>query len=119
MEKLLEMYKDKLPESYLEFMSKNKRFYGYLGEELGYIDIWEIDFLNSVFDSICNSFESMGKDWFPIGSNGSDDKLYIKLTSPTKELFYISGISTSDADATFYCSDFSKIYDAIKLHSKA
>jgi hypothetical protein len=117
MKNLLEKYKDKLPESYLEFMSENKRFYGDLGEEFGYVDIWEIGFLTSVFDTICNAFDSMGRDWFPIGSDGGDEIICIKLVSPDKELFCIPGISISDEDAAFYCDNFSKLYNAIKQHS--
>lgn len=105
---------DKLPKAYLEFVSENKRFYGDLGKEFGYVDIWETGFLTSVFDMICSAFDSMGKDWFPIGSDGGDEIICIKLASPAKELFYIPGISISDEDATFYCSDFSKLYNAIK-----
>lgn len=117
MEKLIEKYKDRLPESYLEFILENKRFCGDLGEEFGYVDIWEIGFLTSVFDTICNAFDSMGRDWFPIGSNGGDETICINLISPAKELFYIPGISISDEDATLYCSSPSKLFNAIKQHS--
>jgi hypothetical protein len=120
MENLIEKYKDRLPrlpKSYLDFITKNKRFYGDIGHDLGYVDVWDISILNNVFDSICGSFDSMGKDWFPIGSNGGGETMCIRLSSPSKELFYIPAISTSDEHAEFFCKDFSVLYNAIKQYS--
>ena len=102
----------------MEFMWKNNRFCGNLGEEFGDVEIWELSLLTSLFDLICTSFDSMGKAWFPIGSDDGDEIICIKLTSSAKELFYIPRISISDKDAIPYCSAFSKVYDAIKLHFK-
>lgn len=118
MDNLIENYKDRLPESYLKFIHENKRICTYLDDELGYVDIWDTDLLNKLFYLVCENHDSLGKDWFPIGSDGGGENICIKLTSSAKELFYIPAISTSDEDAMFYCDNFSKLYDAIKLNSE-
>lgn len=116
MENLIEKYKDKLPDSYLDFIAKNERFYSYIGEEFGYVDLWEIDFLSQIFDTICENHDNLGKDYFPIGSDGGGNTLVIKMTSPTKGLFFIESISLSDENAIFYCDNFEKLHDAIKQY---
>ncbi|MEP7134319.1 MAG: SMI1/KNR4 family protein [Chloroflexota bacterium] len=113
MENLIEKYKDKLPASYLEFISTSQRFYGYIGNEFGYVDLWEIDFLSQVFDVICKYHDNLGKDYFPIGSDGGGNNIVIKLTSPKKELFLIESISTSDEYAIFFCDNFEKLFDSV------
>jgi hypothetical protein len=117
MQNLIEKYQDRLPKSYLEFMSANKRFSGYLNDEMGYVDIWDKTILHEVFESICEQFEGMGRDWFPIGSNGGGETICIRLTSSLKELYFIPAISISDQHADLYCGSFSQIYEAILKHS--
>ena len=116
MENLIERYKDRLPESYLKFISENRRFSGYLDDEFGSVSLWDLNFLNQVFDVICEYHDNIGKDYFPIGSDGGGDNICIKLTSPTKELFFIESISISDEYARFYCDNFEKLYSAVKQH---
>jgi hypothetical protein len=116
MENLIEKYKDRLPVSYLEFISKNQKFEGDLGDEYGYVVLWDIKMLSQIYDSICKNHDNIGKDYFPIGSNGGGENICIKLTSLTKELFFIDAISISDECAIPFCESFDKLYTAINRH---
>jgi hypothetical protein len=112
MENIFEQYKDKLPKSYLEFLSEMGSFEGFTDNiELGYIALWTTEELN---DFRKTSEEFLGGDWFPVGSNGGGEMIVIKLDSLTKELFYIPFIPMSEEYAESFCDDFSIIYDAIK-----
>ena len=115
MENLIEKYRDKLPESYLDFISKNKRFVGDLGDELGYGAIWDLKELHDSWDGY-HFNEFLSKKWFPVGSNLGGEIIAIDTTSPEKELFYLPFITMGDKDAELYCANFSVLYDAIKKH---
>ena len=115
MDNLIEKYKDRLPKSYLDFIRKNKRFEGYLGENLGYVALWDIKELHESWEGY-NIDEFLTERWFPIGSNLGGELIVIDTTLPTKGLFYIPFITMSDSDAINYCNDFSILYDAIKQH---
>ena len=113
MENLIEKYKDRLPESYLKFISENKKFSGYLDDEFGNVMLWDIQELNDAWRDL-GIGENLGTGWFPIGSNGGGEMIVIELASSAKELFYIPFIPLSEECADFYCEDFSTLYDAIK-----
>ena len=112
MENIVDKYRNKLPDSYLKFLSEFGSFEGFTdNEELGYISLWTIQELN---DAIKNSEEFLGINWFPIGSNGGGEMIVIKINSANKEVFYIPFIPMSEDYAEFLCDDFSVMYDAIK-----
>lgn len=116
MENLIAKYKAKLPDSYLSFIARNERFTDYLGEEFGYVDIWDFDILNETFDLACENHDNLGKDYFPIGSDGGGETICIDLASGTGKLFFIEAISISDENAVYFCDSFDKLYNAIKQH---
>jgi hypothetical protein len=119
MENLIDKYKDRLPDSYLEFISKNQEFEGDLGDELGYVVLWDVNLLSQIFELICEHHDNIGRDYFPIGSDGGGENICIKLTASSKELFYIHSISTSDKDAIFFCDSFDKLYNAVEKFSES
>ena len=88
MENVIEKYKDKLPKSYLSFISKNKRICGYIDGEYGYVDLWDAHELQEVWISL-EIQDNLDGDWFPIGSNGGGEMIVINLASSDKELFFI------------------------------
>jgi hypothetical protein len=113
MDNLIDNYKDKLPESYLKFISKNKGFSGYIDNDFGYVMLWDIQEINDAWREL-NIEDYLGTGWFPIGSNGGGEIIVIELASSAKELFYIPFIPLSEEHADFCCEDFSTLYDAIK-----
>ena len=115
MENLIEKYKDKLPESYLDFISKNKKFEGDLGEGCGYGVIWDLKELYDSWEGY-RFDEFLSKRWFPVGSNLGGEIIAIDTTSPNKELFYIPFITMADKDAEPYCESFAVLYDVIKQY---
>ena len=113
MENLIEKYKDKLPESYLDFIDKHNGFNGDLGDELGYVILWDRKELHESWYGY-NFDEFLGEKWFPIGSNGSDELIVINISSIKQALFSTPFIPMSDEEAIEYCDNFSLLFDAIK-----
>ncbi len=117
MENLVEKYKNRLPETYLDFLSKNQSFEGDSGEELGYVAIWDLKYLHEAWDGY--KFQDyFGDEWFPIGSNLGGEIIAIKIKSPNQGLFYIPFIPMSDEYANPYCDNFTKLYNAIKYSTR-
>ena len=113
MENLIEKYKDNLPKPYLDFLVRNKSFEGDLGNEFGYVHLWDVKELKESW--IGYKFqEYLGDEWFPIGSNLGGEIIAIKISSPNKELFYIPFIPMSSKYAKLYCDDFSRLYNSIR-----
>jgi hypothetical protein len=69
MKNLIDKYKDKLPESYLEFITKNENFFGYIDDEFGYVHLWDISELHEAWETL-GIRDRLDNTWFPIGSNG-------------------------------------------------
>jgi hypothetical protein len=115
MENLIEKYKNRLPNSYLEFISKNQEFEGPLGEEFGYVNLWDVGALHEAWEGY-KFQDNLSDQWFPIGSNRGGEIIVIDLSSDEKELFYIPFITQSELDADYYCDDFSELYDAVKQY---
>jgi len=115
MKSLIEKYKDNLPEAYLDFISRNESFQGDLGNDFGYVRLWNIKELQESWEGY-KFQENLGDEWFPIGSNLGGEIIAIKTSSLTKEIFYIPFIPMSDKHAKPYCDSFSKLYDVIKLY---
>ena len=116
MSSILRKFKDRLPQSYCQFISENKRFCGFLDDEWGYVDLWDIHDLADAWNTL-EIQSHLGESWFPIGSNGGGEMIVIKLSSPSKKLFNIPFLTQSEKDAELYCHDFSRLYDAISRHA--
>ena len=112
MDYLIEKYKNRLPKSYLIFISENKRFYGYLDDKHGYIALWDINELQESWSAL-EIQDNLGENWFPIGSNGGGEMIVINLASSDKELCFIPYIGMKEENADYYCDDFSELYEAI------
>jgi hypothetical protein len=109
MENLIEKYKNRLPNSYLEFISKNQEFEGPLGEEFGYVNLWDVGALHEAWEGY-KFQDNLSDQWFPIGSNRGGEIIVIDLSSDEKELFYIPFITQSELDADYYGDDL-RVYD--------
>ena len=81
MENLIEKYKDRLPKTYLDFLSKNQSFEGDLKEGLGYVVLWDVKDLHEAWEGY-KFQDSLGDELFPIGSNGGGEIIAIKIKSP-------------------------------------
>jgi hypothetical protein len=113
MENLIEKYKDRLPKTYLDFLSKNQSFEGNLKEEFGYVALWDTKALHEAWGGY--KFQDfLGDEWFPIGSNGGGEIIAIKINSLIQGLFYIPFIPMLAEYATPYCDDFAKLYNTIE-----
>jgi hypothetical protein len=99
----------------LEFISKNQEFEGPLGEEFGYVNLWDVGALHEAWEGY-KFQDNLSDQWFPIGSNRGGEIIVIDLSSDEKELFYIPFITQSELDADYYGDDFSELYDAVKQY---
>jgi hypothetical protein len=115
MSEVIEKYKNKLPKSYLDFISKEKRFFGVLGGDFDcYIDVWD----ESQMDEMWNGYkfsECLDDIWFPIGSNGGGEMIAIRLTAEKRELFFLPFIGMSREEPIYFCESFSSLYEAMKI----
>ncbi|MGO9469770.1 MAG: SMI1/KNR4 family protein [Isosphaeraceae bacterium] len=63
-----------LPLSYVEFIETNNGWEGDLGEEIGYVILWDTETIQERW----GDYEMTGylsDRWFPFGSNGGDEML--------------------------------------------
>jgi hypothetical protein len=112
---VIERYKERLPKSYLEFISKEQRFFGIVGGDFNcYVDIRDA----KQIDELWNGYEFpefLDNDWFPIGSDGGGEMIAIKLTSDEQELYFLPFIGMSSEEPVYFCESFSSLYEAIKI----
>lgn len=86
MEDIIEKYKDRLPVSYLEFISKDQEFEEYLGDKFGYVNLWNLGALHKAWEGY-KFRENLDENWFPIGSNRGGEIIVMDLSSDTNEYF--------------------------------
>jgi hypothetical protein len=92
------MLRDALPANYLEFIESRNGWEGDLGEDLGYVIIWDRTSIQECWDSY-EMAESLSDRWFPFGSDGGGEMLCFDLSSRSDQIFWIPYIGMSDHDA--------------------
>jgi hypothetical protein len=101
-----------LPPSYVEFIESHNGWEGELGDEIGYIVVWDRETIQERWDAYEMALY-LSERWFPFGSNGGDELLCFDLHSRTDRVFWISYIGMSEEEAIPRFDSFGKVAEAI------
>ena len=97
-----------LPSSYVEFIESHNGWEGELGEEIGYVVLWDRETIQERWDSY-EMAQYLSERWFPSGSNGGGEMLCLDLRSGTDSVFWIPYIGMSDEEAVLRYDSFADL----------
>lgn len=107
------LFRDELPQSYIDFIESHGGWEGDLGEELGYAVIWDRKSLQQQWDSY-EMGTYLSNRWFPFGSDGGGEMLCFDLASRSDKVFWMPFIGISDEDAMEQSFCFADVAAAIR-----
>lgn len=101
-----------LPPSYVSFIEGHGGWEGDLGDDLGYVVLWDRATIQERYDGY-EMAQYLSARWFPFGSNGGGEMLCFDLPSGTDQVFWVPYIGMSDEEAMpRYCS-FAEVAEAV------
>jgi hypothetical protein len=109
--------RSKLPRSYLAYVESHNGWEGDLGDELGYVVIWDCETIQERWDGYQMS-QYLSEHWFPFGSDGGGEMFCFDLLSETDRVYSIPYIGMADDEAMLKCPSFEEIAGAIKRRTK-
>jgi hypothetical protein len=101
-----------LPRSYVDFIESHNGWEGDLGDELGYLVIWNRETIQERWDSY-EMAQSLSDRWFSFGSDGGGEMLCFDLPSRTDRIFLIPYIGMSAEEAMPFRGSFAQVAAAI------
>jgi SMI1 / KNR4 family (SUKH-1) len=101
-----------LPLSYVDFIETHNGWEGYLGDELGYVVIWNRESIQERWDAY-EMGRYMNERWFTFGSDGGGEMLCFDLPSGTDSVFLLPFIGMSDETAMPGYDSFAELTAAI------
>jgi hypothetical protein len=101
-----------LPASYVQFIETSGGWEGDLGDNLGYVVLWEPPTIQERWDGYQMS-EYLGDRWFPIGSDGGGEMLCFDLPSRTDRVFYLPFIGMASEQPIPRYDSFADVATAI------
>jgi hypothetical protein len=104
--------RSKLPQSYSEHIERNNGFEGDLGEEFGYIVIWNKEAIQNRWDDYEMS-QYLSDFWFPFGSDGGGEMLCFDLRRSDDAVYCIPYVGMSDDEAIHKYVSFATISQKI------
>jgi hypothetical protein len=105
--------RDKLPPSYVEFVESQDGWEGDLGDELGYVVIWNRTSIQERWDGYEMALY-LSDRWFPFGSDGGGEMLCFDLALGSDDVFWISYIGMSGKEAMARPFAFADLSAAIR-----
>jgi hypothetical protein len=106
-------FRSVLPPSYVDFIESHNGWEGDLGEDLGFVIIWNRETILERWDDY-EMAKYMSKRWFPIGSNGAGEMLCFDLPSGKDRVFWLPYIGMSDEEAILRYESFADVAAAIQ-----
>ncbi len=100
--------KSLLPPSYVEFIETNNGWEGDLGEQFGYIVIWNKETIQDRWVGY-EMQKYLDDRWFPFGSDGGGEMFCFDLHSKGDGVFMLPFIGMSDEEAIAQYESFSDI----------
>jgi hypothetical protein len=94
------------------FIESHGGWEGDLGEEFGYLVLWDRDFIHQQYDGYEMALY-LSTRWFPFGSNGGGEMLCFDLPSGTDQVFWIPYIGMSDEEAMWRYESFAAVAAAV------
>jgi hypothetical protein len=102
-----------LPPSYVSFIEAHGGWEGDLGDELGYVVLWDRASIQEQYEAN-DMAQRLSNRWFPFGSNGGCEMLCFDLPSRTDQVFWINYITMSDdEDAMLRYDSFADVAAAV------
>lgn len=108
-----DLVQDKLPSSYRDFIESQGGWEGDLGDQLGYVIIWDRDSIQDRWESY-EMAKYLGDRWFPFGSDGGGEMLCFDLASGSDRIFWMPYIGMGDNDAMAQPFAFADMAAAIR-----
>jgi hypothetical protein len=102
-----------LPPSYVAFIENHGGWEGDLGDELGYVVLWNWATIQEWYDDY-EMAQYLSARWFPFGSNGGGEMLCFDLPSGTDRVYWIPYIGMSDEEAILRYDSFAEIIAAVQ-----
>jgi hypothetical protein len=104
--------RSQLPASYVAFIEEHRGWEGDLGDDLGYVVLWDRDTIQERYE-VYEMAQYLGDRWFPFGSNGGGEMLCFDLLSGTDQVYWVPYISMSDEEAMPMYDSFAEIASAV------
>ena len=101
-----------LPPSYVSFIENHGGWEGDLGDELGYVVLWDRGTIQERYDAY-EMAQYLSPRWFPFGSNGGGEMLCFDLSSGTGRVYYVPYIGMSDEEAMLRYDSFTDLAAAV------
>jgi hypothetical protein len=101
-----------LPRSYVQFIESHNGWEGDLGDDLGYVVIWNRETIQERWDGY-KMAQYLSQRWFPFGSNGGGEMLCFDLPSGRDQVFWLPYIGMSDEEAIIRYDSFADVAAAI------
>ena len=101
-----------LPASYVSFIESHGGWEGDLGDDLGYVALWDSASIQDRWESY-QMAEFLGERWFPFGSDGGGEMLCFDLPSGTDRAFYLPYIGMSAEKPMLRYESFADVASAI------
>jgi hypothetical protein len=105
-------FRTSLPASYVRFIEAHSGWEGDLGDDLGYVVLWDPASIQDRWESY-QMAEFVGERWFPFGSDGGDEMLCFDLPSGTDRVFHLPYIGMSAEKPLLRYESFSDVASAI------
>jgi hypothetical protein len=102
-----------LPPSYIAYIESHGGWEGDLGDELGYMVLWDRTTLQERYVAY-EMDRYLSNRWFPIGSNGGGEMLCFDLPSGTDRVFWVPYIGISDEEAMLRYASFAELAMAMR-----
>lgn len=87
--------RSKLPLSYVEFIESHNGWEGDLGEEFGYVEIWNRETIQERRDAY-EMDKYLNNQWFSFGSDGGGEMLCFDILLGGDTVFWLPYIGMSD-----------------------
>ena len=100
--------KSTLPTTYVEFIETCNGWEGDLGQEIGYVVLWDKDTIQERWDAYEMQL-NLEDNWFPFGSDGGGEMLCFDLDSNGDTVYQIPYIGMSCEEAVLRCKSFGDI----------
>ena len=113
---MTDRYVDKrslLPPSYLDHIERYNGSEGDLGDEFGYVVIWDKETIQERWTEY-EMYEYLSDYWFPFGSDGGGEMLCFDLRQSDDVVYYMPYIGMSDDDAMRRYNSFALLSSHIK-----
>jgi hypothetical protein len=87
-----------LPRNYVEWIESHGGWQGDLGDELGYVELWDIPTIQESWD-LYEMGRYLSDRWFPFGSDGGNEMLCFNLTSGGDRVYWMPFVGMADKEA--------------------